>query len=172
MESFARYRNAGVNMSIGTDSCPQNMLLEMRYAAMLSKIHERDPRATTAAQVYDAATLGGARAVGRDDLGRIAPRAKADLLFFTLDSPRMRPLRDPIRNIVYYADPMDITGVMIGGKMVMKNGEIQGIDASELPLKLQGCAEEVWNSIPQRDWAGRAVDDFSMHSYPSWEQNE
>jgi len=84
----------------------------------------------------------------------------------------MRPLRDPIRNIVYYADPTDITGVMIGGKMIMKDGEIQGIDASELSPKLQGCAEEIWKSIPERDWAGRSVDDFSRHSYPSWEEKD
>ena len=168
LESFAKYRNAGVNMSIGTDACPQNNLLEMRYAALLSKVYQRDPRATTAAHVFDAATLGGAKAVGRDDLGRISPGAKADLLFFKLDSPRMRPVRDPIRNIVYYADPTDISDVMIDGNMVVKNGEIKGVDVPALSATLQEHAERMWDTIPERDWAGRSVDQLSPPSYALW----
>ena len=73
MESFARYREAGVNMSLGTDTNPQSVIEAMRWAAVLSKTMERNTQATTAAHVFDAATLGGARALGRDDLGRIAP---------------------------------------------------------------------------------------------------
>ncbi len=72
MESFARYRDAGVNMSLGTDTNPQSVIEAMRWAAVLSKTMERNTQATTAAHVFDAATLGGARALGRDDLGRIA----------------------------------------------------------------------------------------------------
>jgi cytosine/adenosine deaminase-related metal-dependent hydrolase len=170
LESFSKYQKAGVNMSIGTDACPQNILLEMRYAALLSKICERDPRVTTAAHVFDAVTLGGARALGRDDLGRISPGAKADLLFFRLDSPRMRPVRDPIKNIVYYADPEDIAEVMIGGKMVMKHGQIEGIDIPALSETLQRYAEQMWKTIPEKDWAGRSVDQLSPFSYPLWEE--
>jgi cytosine/adenosine deaminase-related metal-dependent hydrolase len=169
MESFAKYRKAGINMSLGTDTCPQNMLLEMRYASILSKIFEKDPRATTAAHVFDAATLGGATALGRKDLGRICPGAKADLLFFRLDSPRMSPLRDPIRSIVYCADPTDIVDVMINGTMVMKDGFIAGMDVSKLSQTIQKCAEEMWDSIPERDWAGRSADQVSKLSYPLWE---
>ncbi len=73
MKSFARYRDAGINMSLGTDTNPQSVIEAMRWAAVLSKTMERNTQATTAAHVFDAATLGGARALGRDDLGRIAP---------------------------------------------------------------------------------------------------
>ena len=82
MESFARYRAAGVNMSLGTDTNPQSVIEAMRWAAVCSKIVERNTEATTAAHAFDAATLGGARALGRDDLGRIAPGAKADLVLW------------------------------------------------------------------------------------------
>ena len=170
MESFAKYRNAGVNMSIGTDTYPQNNLLEMRYAALMSKIYERDSRATTAAHVFDAATLGGAKALGRDDLGRISPGAKADLVFFRLDTPRMSPIRDPIRNIVYCADPTDIADVMIAGQMVMKNRHIEGIDVAQLSRELQKHAEKMWRTIPERDWAGRSANELSPLSYPLWEE--
>ena len=103
MESFARYRAAGVNMSLGTDTNPQSVIEAMRWAAVCSKMMERNTEATTAAHAFDAATLGGARALGRDDLGRIAPGAKADLVLWKATSWRMTPLRDPIKNIVYNA---------------------------------------------------------------------
>ncbi len=172
LESFAKYRKSGVNMSIGTDACPQNHLLEMRYAALLSKVFERDPRSTTAAHVFDAATLGGAKALGRKDLGRITPGAKADLLFFRLDSPRMRPVRDPIRNIVYYADSSDISEVMIDGQMVMTEGVVPGIDVAAAAESLQAHAEKMWETMPERDWAKRTTDELSPPSYPEWQETE
>ena len=72
MESFGRYRAAGVNMSLGTDTNPQSVIEAMRWAAVVSKMMERNTEATTAAHAFDAATLGGARALLRDDLGRVA----------------------------------------------------------------------------------------------------
>ena len=55
MESFARYKAAGVNMSLGTDTNPQSVIEAMRWAAVCSKIAERNTEATTAADVFDAA---------------------------------------------------------------------------------------------------------------------
>ena len=49
MESFARYRAAGVNMSLGTDTNPQSVIEAMRWAAVVSKMMERNTEATTAA---------------------------------------------------------------------------------------------------------------------------
>src|SRR5262245_49316453 len=79
MESFALYKTAGVNMALGTDTNPQSVIEAMRWAAVASKAVERGTHATTATDVFDAATLGGAAALGREDLGRIAAGAKADL---------------------------------------------------------------------------------------------
>src|SRR5207253_1258839 len=93
MESFAGYRRAGGNMSLGTDTNPQSVIEAMRWAAVVSKIVERNTEATTAAHVFDAATLGGARALGRYDLGRIAPGARADLVLWKGASWGMTPLR-------------------------------------------------------------------------------
>src|SRR5207245_1561491 len=62
MESFALYRAAGINVALGTDTNPQSVIEAMRWAAVCSKIVERNTQATTAADVFDAATLGGARA--------------------------------------------------------------------------------------------------------------
>src|SRR4029434_5619608 len=60
MESFGRYREAGVNMSLGTDTNPQSVIEAMRWAAVVSKMMERNYAANTAAHAFDAATLHGA----------------------------------------------------------------------------------------------------------------
>ena len=127
MESFARYLARGVNMTLGTDTSPQSMIEGLRYTAVVSKIVDRQTEVATAADVFNAATLAGAKALGRDDLGRIAPGAKADLLLWRSDSIFMTPLRDPIRNIVYSATAEDLDTVLIDGEVRMRGREIPAL---------------------------------------------
>ena len=95
MENFGAYIRAGVNMGLGTDTTPHNLVEEMRKAAVLARIAARDIATVTTSDVLHAATIGGARALMRDDLGRIALNGKADLVLVDLTVPQMRPVRDP-----------------------------------------------------------------------------
>ncbi|MGH7264684.1 MAG: amidohydrolase family protein [Candidatus Rokuibacteriota bacterium] len=168
MESFARYRAAGVNMSLGTDTNPQSVIEAMRWAAVCSKIVERNTQATTAAHVFDAATLGGARALGRDDLGRVAPGARADLVLWKGTSWGMSPLRDPVKNIVYNAGPEDIDRVWVNGRLVVDGGRVLAADESRIFAALQAGGERMWPRMRQFDWAGRGADELSPQTYPEW----
>jgi 5-methylthioadenosine/S-adenosylhomocysteine deaminase len=169
MESFARYKKAGVNMSLGTDTNPQSVIEAMRWAAVVSKMMERNTEATTAADVFDAATLGGARALGRDDLGRIAAGAKADLVLWKAASWRMTPLRDPVKNIVYNAADEDVDRVYINGRVVVDGGRVLAADEAALLKALQTGGERMWPRMARHDWAGRAADELSPQTYPAWE---
>src|SRR4029079_15647388 len=82
MESFPDYVEAGVNMCLGTDTAPQSMIESLRWTAIAGKVAARRTDVSTARQVFDAATVNAADLLGRPDLGRIAPGAKADLLFW------------------------------------------------------------------------------------------
>jgi len=82
MESFHKYKQAGINMTLGTDTCPQNMIQAMRWAAVISKVMERDTQSTTAADVFNAATLAGARALGEKTWDGCAPEQRQTLSFF------------------------------------------------------------------------------------------
>jgi cytosine/adenosine deaminase-related metal-dependent hydrolase len=168
MESFARYRAAGVNMSLGTDTNPQSVIEAMRWAAVVSKLMERNTEATTAAHVFDAATLGGARALGRDDLGRIAPGAKADLVLWKAASWGMTPLRDPVKNIVYNASAEDIERVYVNGRLVVEGGRVLAADEAAILTALQAGGERMWPRMRQFDWAGRDADALSPQTYPDW----
>jgi 5-methylthioadenosine/S-adenosylhomocysteine deaminase len=85
LDSWQSYRKAGVNIALGTDTYPRDMILQMRNASYFGKVASRNLKAATAAEVFEAATLGGARSLGRDDIGRLAPGAKADVIIIALD---------------------------------------------------------------------------------------
>jgi len=165
MESFHQYQKARVNMTLGTDTCPQNMIQAMRWASVLSKIMERNTESTTAADVFNAATLNGAKALGRDDLGRLAPGAKADIVIFSGDSMNMVPMRDPVKNIVYNAEMEDVETVIINGRTVVESGHVLGADTRELDLRLQKTGERLWPRLLNYDWAHRSVDELSPLSF-------
>jgi 5-methylthioadenosine/S-adenosylhomocysteine deaminase len=168
MESFARYLARGVNMTLGTDTSPQSMIEAMRYTAVVGKIVDRQTEVATAADVFNAATLGGAKALGRDDLGRIAPGAKADLLLWRGDSIFMTPLRDPIRNIVYSASAEDLDTVIIDGEVRMRGREIPGVDLAALTHDVQAAGERMWANVNRGDWAGRTVDELAPQTFAAF----
>jgi cytosine/adenosine deaminase-related metal-dependent hydrolase len=168
MESFARYRAAGVNMSLGTDTNPQSVIEAMRWAAVASKMMERQTEITTAAHVFDAATLGGARALGRDDLGRIAPGARADLVLWKATSWNMTPVRDPIKTIVYNATAEDVDRVYVNGRVVVDGGRVLAADEAAILRALQAGGERMWPAMARFDWAGRGAEQLSPQTYPDW----
>jgi cytosine/adenosine deaminase-related metal-dependent hydrolase len=168
MESFARYLAAGVNMSLGTDTSPQSVIEAMRFAAVISKMMERNTQATTAAHAFDAATLGGARALLREDLGRIAPGAKADLVLWKGRSWGMTPLRDPVKNIVYNATAEDIDRVWVDGRLRVASGRVTAADEAAVLAALQAGGDRMWPAMARHDWAGRAADAISPQTYPDW----
>jgi cytosine/adenosine deaminase-related metal-dependent hydrolase len=171
MESFHRYQQAGVNMTLGTDTAPQSMIEAMRWASVISKIMDRQTEIATAADVFNAATLGGAKAIGRDDLGRICKGAKADLVIWEGESIWMTPLRDPIKNIVFNAQAADVKTVIVNGKTVMQDGVIPAApDIKELTRRLQAAGERMWPNIPKGDWNEREADELSPQSFAVWDE--
>ena len=77
---------------------------------------------------YDAATLGGADALLRADLGRLAPGAKADITVFDLSAPDLGQVIDPIQTMMLAGGGRDFSTVIIDGRFVMQDGVIPGID--------------------------------------------
>jgi 5-methylthioadenosine/S-adenosylhomocysteine deaminase len=170
MESFADYVARGVNMTLGTDTAPQSMIEALRWAAVLGKVTKRQTEVSTAADVFNAATLGGARMLHRDDLGRVAPGCKADLLFWDLGSLFMVPLRDPIKNLVYSATADDLADVMIDGRFVVRDGQVLTGDERAVSERLQREGERMWPLMGKGDWAQRGVDALSPPTFHAFQE--
>ena len=169
MESFPEYVEAGVNMCLGTDTAPQSMIESLRWTAIAGKVASRRTDVSTARQVFDAATVNAARLLGRDDLGRIAPGAKADLLFWRADGFTMTPMRDPIRNLVYYAQASDLSDVLVDGRQIVQDGVVLGADTRAATRRVQEAGERMWSRWPGGDWAGRTLDEVAPATYDTFE---
>jgi 5-methylthioadenosine/S-adenosylhomocysteine deaminase len=137
LESFARHLRTGVNIGLGTDTVPQDMLMVMRWTASLCKIAEANTNTGTAAEVLHAATIAGAKALGRNDLGRIAPGAKADFVVVDIDNLRTGPVEDPLRNLVNCATSADIASVWVAGRKVVENSRVLGADEDAVMLTMR-----------------------------------
>ncbi|MBI4194634.1 MAG: amidohydrolase family protein [Betaproteobacteria bacterium] len=169
LDNWKKYQEAGVNISIGSDTYPRDMIMNMRTASYLGKIMSHTYFAATAGEVFRAATLGGATSVGRDDLGRLAPGALADIIIIDLsgrNSLRYGPVRDPVKSVVECGVGDDVDTVIIDGKMCMEGGIIPGVDFSKLREQAQAAGEQVWDTLAEWDPLGRTAEKACPWSFP------
>ena len=167
MAHFGRYRERGINMGLGTDVAPHNLVEEMRLAIVLARVMAGRIRATDTGEMFRAATVGGANALGRDDLGRLAPGAKADIVLVDLDHPAMRPARDPLRTFVFEAADRAVREVFVDGLPVVAEGRPLHLDPEAAGARLEESQARMLADAPRRDFLGRIGDAIAPHSLPS-----
>jgi 5-methylthioadenosine/S-adenosylhomocysteine deaminase len=166
MQSLGRYFARGVNIGIGTDTYPHNMLEEMRAALVTSRILSQDVWDLRTSHVFEAATLGGAKALLRDDIGRLAPGAKADIVLVDVTHPHMRPLRDPIRSLVYAAAERAVKTVIVGGRTVVEDGKVLTMDLESASVALEEAQRRAEPKVAAADWAKRDHRAISPLTFP------
>jgi 5-methylthioadenosine/S-adenosylhomocysteine deaminase len=166
MENFGDYLRAGVVMGLGTDCSPHNLVEEMRKAAVLAHIAARDITSVSTADLFHAATAGGADALLRDDLGRLAPGKKADLVLIDLECPQMQPARDPLRSFVYHAADRAVRDVFVDGRQVVADRHVLTLDQAAAGGRLRAAQERMEAAAPTRDYKGRSADEITPLSLP------
>lgn len=166
LENFGRYRDRGIEIGIGTDTHPHNFLDEMRWALTLAKVQGRRYDATTVPEVFRAATVGGAHVLGRSDIGRLAPGMKADVVVCDLTHPTVQPLRDPLREVLFSGTDRVVRDVWIGGRQVVRAGEVLTIDIARTIAEVNAGQQRAIPGVPNRDWAGRTVDEIFPLALP------
>jgi 5-methylthioadenosine/S-adenosylhomocysteine deaminase len=138
-----------VNLGIGTDgancSDNQNMYEAMRLASFVSKVRGPDWRRwLSTREAASAATAGGARALGFGDrIGRLAPGCKADIVMLDLDHPNWLPFNDPVNQLVHCEDGTAVASVMIGGRLVVDNRRVVGLDLDRLRRSAEAARERL-----------------------------
>jgi cytosine/adenosine deaminase-related metal-dependent hydrolase len=145
MAPYQRFASAGVRTAIGTDSPSMDMLGELRAAGFVSKLWARASDVATAHTLLEAATVAGADALGRTDLGRIAPGARGDLLVVDLDAPHLRSAADPIRSTVWYATAADIRSVVVDGEVLVHDGRFTRGDEAAIAERGRLASQRVWD---------------------------
>jgi cytosine/adenosine deaminase-related metal-dependent hydrolase len=169
MHSHTKYLEASVNVSIGTDTSPQDMLNEMRMASYVTKLADWSCFSGSAREIYNSATLGGARGLGREDLGRIAEGCLADIAVINMQTINNVPCRDPVKNLVNCATRSDVEHVIINGEIIVENGKLLTIDEEKLVENVQKTTEAVWSRIPENHYLKQNSDKVSPQSFNIWE---
>jgi len=112
--------NEGVNVCLGTDSVSSNNALdifkEMLLASLIHKGKTQDPQVIPATLSFAMATKNGAKAMGRDDLGRLEKGYKADITFLDIQNINLFPFKNPVSNIVYSGRGSDVLATMVNGE--------------------------------------------------------
>jgi 5-methylthioadenosine/S-adenosylhomocysteine deaminase len=151
MHHLGRYMDAGVNIAIGTDTHPQNLFEEIRMAETIARLAAGPRHTSSTARVFHACTIGAAKLLGRDDIGRLTPGAKADVVVCDLDEPNMLPLRDPLRTLVYSSGGRSVRDVWVDGRQVVAGRQVLTIDFPAAAAALQAEQDRTAAGVPDLD---------------------
>jgi cytosine/adenosine deaminase-related metal-dependent hydrolase len=138
-----KLRRAGVAVGLGTDGAASNdatnLLDEARQAMLCARVRDLDASALTAREALDIATLGGARVLGRDDIGCLAPGMAGDFICIDLDRPELAGAHhDPVAALVL-CGVRSVDYSFIGGRCVVERGELT---TAELPRLIEAVHRE------------------------------
>jgi len=161
LRTFGGYVKKGINMGIGTDTYPHNMLEEMRTAAVAARVIGETVADLDYRDVFDAATVGGAKALRRDDIGRLAVGARADIVAIDLKHPSMMPVREPLRSLLVVAAERAVRHVYVDGTPVVADGRLTTIDLDAECERLERAQARMLANVPKLDWARRGADELA-----------
>jgi 5-methylthioadenosine/S-adenosylhomocysteine deaminase len=134
---IAKLSAAGIPLAIGTDGAASNNSLDMfsetKTAALLAKGISQDASAVPAIEALTMATLGGAKALGIDEItGSLKPGKAADIQAIDLNTLSSQPVFDPISHLVYCAKSTQVSHVWVNGRCLLKNGKLTTLDEETL----------------------------------------
>ncbi|WP_237214133.1 amidohydrolase family protein [Falsiroseomonas oryziterrae] len=141
---LARIEASGLRLGIGTDGVTLDMLQEIRTASIFAKVQSGTPHGLTAPRILRAATRDAALALGRDDLGLIAPGQRADLVMFDLSSSRYQPVWDPLKALITNGSAADLMLAMVEGRVLLRDGTVLSADAAAVTRRGRAAIARVW----------------------------
>lgn len=114
--------DCNIPVGLGTDGPPSNntmdMFREMRLATFLQRFQSLDETKAPSHKVFDLATVNGAKALRRPDIGTIETGKKCDFLVIDISHPSNYPIHNYINHLVFKASGNDVLRTYIGGKLV------------------------------------------------------
>lgn len=142
------YREKGLNIALGSDGPASNngldMFYEMKLACVLQKLKTGRPEAFPAPLALEAATRGGAKAMGLKECSILAPGQYADLVEIDLFRPNMQPLNNIPHNLVYAGAKDDVKRTMVAGKILYEEGHFNvGEDVQDIYRKAQAITDRL-----------------------------
>ena len=169
MDSFSKFRNAGVRIALGTDTWPPDFIQNMQVGIMMSRVKDDSIQSVRSEHYFDAATIGGADALRRPDLGRLQTGSKADIIVINMDNDRIGHVIDPIQTLMMAGSNRDISTVIINGRFVMADGVIPDFDFTAAREQAQQQFDRLVSLYPDRTFGHPPVSEIFSSSYPSFD---
>lgn len=139
---------AGIPVALGTDGAASNnaldMFNEMKFAALLNKVHKLDPVAVPAPSALEMATINGAIALGlQDKIGSLEAGKKADIVLVDLKKSHLTPLHNVISHLVYSALGCDVDTTIVDGKILMQGRKVLTLDEDKVLERAQKTSDDL-----------------------------
>ncbi len=142
----SKLRRAGARITLATDNMHADMVEVMRWGLNIGRLQEG---AVTdfwqPADVFEMATISGARAMGlADEIGSIEGGKKADLVMFDYRQIHLTPATDPLGNLVHVGQGRDVETVIVDGRVVVNGGRAVLVDQDEVRKTAAKAAADLW----------------------------
>lgn len=136
---------AGVTIGLGSDGYVNDFFEVMRGAFLIHKAYRQDPRVMPAGQVFHMATEGGARSLGLEKIGRLAPGWQADLQLIDLDVPTPPEPHNLYDQLVLWRSHAHVRAVWVAGALRVRDGVVLGADFGALRARTHAAARRLWS---------------------------
>lgn len=142
---LAAFLNQKIDVGLGSDSVASNntcdLLEEARFALLLARsapVVDGQLRMVQADDVLHAATMGGARALGRDgEIGELRVGLQADFAVVSLEGTHQQPSYDPVSTLIFSSSGRDVILTAVAGREVYREGRISGVDEERLRARIK-----------------------------------
>lgn len=137
-----------INVSLGTDGQGSGSNLDMfetmKFAALLQKGINENPKDLTAYEVIKMATINGAKALNMDEkIGSIEEGKKADIIVLDMNSEIMQPINNVFADIVYNANGNNVETTIVNGKILMESRVINCANEGEIYKECEKIIERI-----------------------------
>ncbi len=139
-------RAAGISVTMGVDGSASaesgSMLQELNMAWLIHRAMH-GPEATTLERVLEWGSLNGAELLGLHDVGELAAGKAADLVLYDIHQPRFAGVHSPLLAPLMCGEPVSVKYSFVQGRVVVKDGQIPGLDESELTARVQESVAQI-----------------------------
>lgn len=142
-------QDAGVVIGLGSDgSCcgNQDLILGMRTAVNLQRVHTLDPKASTAEEVFELATVKGAEYTGIDT-GQLISGKLADVVVIGQERSNSKPFNRALGSLVYNGSGADVEMTIIGGEIIYEKGKFNNVDEISIKEEVQRRSDELFERL-------------------------
>jgi 5-methylthioadenosine/S-adenosylhomocysteine deaminase len=149
----------GMRVGLGTDGAASNndvnMWEEMDSAAKMHKLYSKDPKVASAAQMFEMATIGGARALHMEDqIGSLEAGKRADIVIVDTDALNQVPGGDLLANafsiLVYATKATDVRSVIIEGRLIMRDRALLTLNEPAIKAEAVQFRKKIDASLQQK----------------------